>query len=63
MRVEVFMTANRTYRKSFTFHPTLWEKLSEIAPDLGFPNRNQLIGQTLKKIIADHEQAKSHDLA
>jgi metal-responsive CopG/Arc/MetJ family transcriptional regulator len=57
------MTANRTYRKSFTFHPILWETLKQVAIEQGYPNRNQLIVLTLKKIIADHQKVKNQDIA
>jgi hypothetical protein len=37
--------------------------LKQVAIEQGYPNRNQLIVLTLKKIIADHQQAKNQDTA
>lgn len=57
------MTAKKKYRKSITFLPAPWEELRQIALEKGFRSRNQFLVLTLKKIIEDHEQAKSRDLA
>ena len=51
------------YRKSITFHPIPWEELRQISLEKGYQSRNQFLVLTLKKIIEDHQQAKSHDLA
>jgi metal-responsive CopG/Arc/MetJ family transcriptional regulator len=37
--------------------------LKQVAIEQGYPNRNQLIVLTLKKIIEDHQQAKNQDTA
>ena len=57
------MTANKMYRKSITFHPIPWEELRQISLEKGYQSRNQFLVLTLKKIIEDHQQAKSHDTA
>ena len=54
---------NYLHRKSFTFPTTEWEALRQVAVEQGYPNRNQFLIRTLRKIIADHNNAKSHDLA
>lgn len=57
------MTAKKLYRKSITFHPIPWEELRQIALEKGYRSRNQFVVSTLKKIIADHQQEKSQDVA
>ena len=57
------MTAKKLYRKSITFHPDPWEELRQIALEKGYRSRNQFVVSTLKKIIPDHQQAKSQDVA
>ena len=57
------MSASKVYRKSFTFHPIAWEELRQVAIEKGYRSRNQFITTTLKNIMEDHQQAKSHDLA
>lgn len=59
------MAAQKTkfHRKSITFLPAPWDELRQIALEKGYRSRNQLIVLTLKKIIEDHRESKSQDVA